>query len=101
MTAYEARPQLHVRNERNRRFVALSFVEAVGQDRHVPAEELRPAYRVAGDSFIGRMKRLFIVLDDDVAVKQPAKAGTQKKTTKRQASGEGGSGSKKKLPSTQ
>jgi hypothetical protein len=105
VTAYESRPQLHVRNERNRRFVALSFVEAVSQDRHVPVEELRPAYRVAGDAFIGRMKRLFILLDDDVAVKQPAKASNQKKTVKRQASGEGAaggsSGSKKKLPSTQ
>jgi hypothetical protein len=85
--------------------VGLSFVEAVAEDRHVPAEELRPAYRVAGDAFIGRMKRLFILLDDDVAVRQPAKAGSQKKTAKRQASVErasgGASGSKKKLPSTQ
>jgi hypothetical protein len=86
--------------------VALSFVEAVCQDRHVPVEELRPAYRVAGDAFIGRMKRLFILLDDDTAVRQPAKAGAPKKNVKRQASGEGtsglgGSGSKKKLPSTQ
>jgi hypothetical protein len=104
VTAYESRPQLHVRNERNRRFVALGFVEAVDQDRHVPVEELRPAYRVAGDAFIGRMKRLFVLLDDDVAVRQPAKAGNQKKNSKRQASGEGASGSsgpKKKLPSTQ
>jgi len=73
VTAYESRPQLHVRKERNRRFMGLSFVEAVAEDRHVPAEELRPAYRVAGDAFIGRMKRLFILLDDDVAVRQPAK----------------------------
>ena len=84
--------------------MALGFVEAVNEDSHVPAEELKPAYRVAGDAFIGRMKRLFLLLDDDVAVKQPAKAGTQKKNIKRQASGEGSSGSsgsKKKLPSTQ
>ncbi len=82
--------------------MALSFVEAVDQDKHVPLEELHPAYRVAGDAFIGRMKKLFLLLDDDAALKQPAKAGQQKKTTKRQASGEGGSGSKsKKLPSTQ
>jgi hypothetical protein len=101
VTAYEARPQMHVRTERNRRFVALGFVEAVNQDRHVPADELRPAYRVAGDAFSGRMKRLFLLLDDDVAARQPAKAGNQKKNNKRQASGEGASGSKKKLPSTQ
>jgi hypothetical protein len=103
VTAYEARPQLHVRTERNRRFIPLGFVEAVSQDRHVPPDELRPAYRVAGDAFRGRMKKLFLLLDDDIAAKQPAKAGNQKKSTKRQASGEGGSGSgtKKKLPSTQ
>jgi hypothetical protein len=52
------------------------------------------------------MKRLFILLDDDIAVKQPAKAVAPKKNIKRQASGEGtsglgGSGTKKKLPSTQ
>jgi hypothetical protein len=99
VTAYETRPQLHVRTERNRRFTPLSFVEAVCQDRHVPAEELRPAYRVAGDVFIGKMKRLFLLLDDDVAVKQPAKAGSLKKN-KRQASGDGASGSKKKAPAT-
>ncbi len=81
VTAYEARPQLHVRSERNRRFVALSFVEAVDQDRYVPGSELRPAYRVAGDAFMGRMKRLFIVLDDDEAARQPAKAGNQKKNS--------------------
>ncbi len=100
VTAYETRPQLHVRTERNRRFIPLSFVEAVCQDRHVPAEELRPAYRVAGDVFIGKMKRLFLLLDDDVAVRQPAKAGNQKKNIKRQASGDGASGSKKKTPVT-
>jgi hypothetical protein len=106
VTAYEARPQLHVRSERNHRFVALSFVEAVDQDKSVPASELLSAYRVAGDAFRGRMKRLFLVLDDDEAARQPAKANNQKKTTKRPASGEGTSGtasSKKKnqLPSTQ
>jgi hypothetical protein len=101
VTAYESRPQLYLRSERNRRFVAHSFVEAVCQDRNVPAEDLRAAYRVAGDAFIGKMKRRFIVLDDDEAVRQPAKANTQKKA-KRQASGDGPSGSKKnKLPSTQ
>jgi hypothetical protein len=103
VTAYEAYPQMHVRSERNRRFNPLSFVESVHQDRYVAHDELRPAYRVAGDSFIGRMKRLFILLDDDEAVRQPAKAANQKKKVKRQASGEGGpgSGTKKKLPSTQ
>jgi hypothetical protein len=104
VTAYEAYPQMHVRSERNRRFTPLSFVEAVSQDRYVAHDDLRPAYRVAGDAFIGRMKRLFILLDDDEAVRQPAKAGTQKKQSKRQASGEGGSGGsgkQKKMASTQ
>jgi hypothetical protein len=104
VTAYEAYPQMHVRSERNRRFNPLSFVEAVSQDRYVAHEDLRPAYRVAGDAFIGKMKRLFILLDDDEAVRQPAKAANLKKKTKRQASGEGGpggSGSKKKSAFTQ
>jgi hypothetical protein len=103
VTAYEAYPQMHVRSERNRRFNPLSFVESVSQDRYVAHDELRPAYRVAGDAFIGKMKRLFILLDDDEAVRQPAKAANQKKKVKRQASGEGGSGSgtKKKPASTQ
>jgi hypothetical protein len=92
---------MHVRSERNHRFVGLSFVEAVCQDRYVPQEDLRPAYHVAGDAFIGRMKCLFIILDEDEAVKQPAKAGVQKKKVKCQASGDGGSGVKKKMPSTQ
>jgi hypothetical protein len=98
VTAYESRPQLYLRSERNRRFIAHSFVEAVDQDRNVPTEDLRPAYRVAGDAFIGKMKRRFIILDDDEAVRQPAKAGNHKKNVKRQASGDGPSGSKKKPP---
>jgi hypothetical protein len=100
INTYESRPMLNVRTERNRRFTALSFVEAVCQDRVVPVDELIPAYRVAGDAFIGRMKRLFIILDDDEAVQKPAKASSIKKK-KRQASGEGGSGTKKKMPATQ
>jgi hypothetical protein len=104
VTAYEAYPQMYVRSERNRRFVALSFVEAVSQDRYVAHDDLHPAYRVAGDAFIGKMKRLFILLDDDEAARQPAKAANAKKKAKRQASGEGGSGgsgTKKKMASTQ
>ncbi len=104
MTAYEAYPQMHVRSERNRRFNALSFVESVAQDRHVAADDLRQAYRVAGDAFLGKMKRLFILLDDDEATRQPAKAANTKKKVKRQASGDGGSGGsghKKSMPSTQ
>lgn len=105
VTAYDSRPMLNVRTERNRRFRALSFVEAVCEDTNPTVEELLPAYRVAGDAFIGKMKRLFIVLDDDVAVKKPAQAGSQKKK-KRQASGDGASTNKKKavpapMPATQ
>jgi hypothetical protein len=93
---------LHVRQERNRRFQALNFVESVSQDTRPTVEELIPAYRVAGDAFIGKMKSLFLVLDDDEAVKQPAKSGNQKKKNKRQASGDNGVLNKKKsLPSTQ
>ncbi len=93
---------LNVKQERHKRFTALSFVEAVAQDSNPTVEELIPAYRVAGDSFIGRMKTLFIVLDDDEAVKQPWKSGSVKKKNKRHASGDNASGSKKKsLPATQ
>jgi hypothetical protein len=96
---------LNVKQERHKRFTALSFVEAVDQDRNPTVEELIPAYRVAGDGFVGRMKTLFIVLDDDEAVKQPWKSVNVKKKNKRHASGEsasGASGSKKKtLPATQ
>jgi hypothetical protein len=100
--AYEARPMLHVRPERNRRHQPLSFVKAVSQDPNPTTDELIPAYRVAGESFIGQMRDLFIILDDDEAKKQPAKAGSQKKKKKRQASGEGDSDVKRKsMPSTQ
>jgi hypothetical protein len=93
---------LHVRPERNRRFKPLSFVEAVCEDTKPTVEELLSAYRVAGDVFIGKLKKLFIILDDDVAVKKPANAGVQKKKNKRHASGDGASGSKKKnMPATQ
>ncbi len=97
---------LNVKQERHKRFTALSFVEAVDQDRNPTVEELIPAYRVAGDGFVGRMKTLFIVLDDDEAAKQPWKSANVKKKNKRHASGEsvsGASGSKKKnnLPATQ
>ncbi len=104
VTAYEARPVLNVRPERNRRFQPLSFIEAVNQDTQPTVEELLPAYRIAGDSFIGNMKRLFIVLDDDTAKGKPAQSGSQKKKNKRQASGDSsnsGSSKSKKMPSTQ
>jgi hypothetical protein len=101
VTAYDSRPILHVRPEQNRRFKPLTFVEAVCEDTKPTVEELLSAYRVAGDVFVGKMKRLFIILDDDVAVKQPAKAGNQKKQkNKRHASGDGtsSSNSNKKQP---
>jgi hypothetical protein len=94
VTAYEAWPALNVRQERNRRFIPLSFVEAVSQDGSPTTEELLPAYRVAGDAFLGKMRKLFIILDDDVAAKKPAKAGSAKKK-KRQASGEGSTSKKR------
>jgi len=104
VTAYESRPMLNVRPERNRRFQPLSFVEAVKQDTQPTVEELLPAYRVAGDSFIGKMKRLFIFLDDDTAKNKPSQSGSQKKKNKRRASGEGSStadSKRKTVPSTQ
>ncbi len=80
----------------------MSFVEAVSQDNIISTEELIPAYRVAGDGFPGRLKRLFLVLDDDEATKQPAKSATLKKKNKRHASGDStGGGKKKPVPSTQ
>jgi hypothetical protein len=101
VNAYESRPTLNVRPERNRRPTPLSFVEAVGQDSTPTTTELIPAYRVAGDDFPGKLKRLFLVLDDDEAAKQPHKAGNQKKKNKRHASGEGPSDDRKKMPATQ
>jgi hypothetical protein len=94
---------LNVRVEKNRRYQTLSFVEAVCQDSTPTLEELLPAYRVAGDSFLGRMREIFIILDDDEAKRQPAKAAAlKKKQKKRQASGEGPSDLKlKTMPSTQ
>jgi hypothetical protein len=93
---------MNVRPERNRRFQPLSFIEAISQDSQPTVEELLPAYRVAGDAFIGKMRRLFLVLDDDEATNKPNKSGTQKKKNKRHASGEGSAEIKKKaLPSTQ
>ncbi len=77
-------------------------MESVSQDNTATTEELLPAYRVAGDAFIGKMRRLFIILDDDEAAKEPWKAGNLKKKNKRHASGDGSRGSKKKsLPATQ
>jgi hypothetical protein len=76
-------------------------VESVAQDSTPTTEELIPAYRVAGDAFPGKLKRLFLVLDDDEAARQPHRAGNQKKKNKRHASGEGSSEVKKKMPATQ
>jgi hypothetical protein len=102
VSAYEARPTLNVRQERKRRFISLNFVEAVAQDGTPTTAELVSAYRVAGDGFPGKLKRLFLVLDDDEAAKKPGSAEAQKKKNKRHASGEGSSGaSKKSLPATQ
>jgi hypothetical protein len=102
VSAFEARPMLHVKPERHKRFTELNFVEAVREDPNPTVEELIPAYRVAGDGFVGKMKSLFIILDDDEAAKQPWKAANIKKKNKRHASGDSASGSKKKtLPATQ
>jgi hypothetical protein len=102
VSAYEARPTLNFREEKHKRFISLSFMEAVSQDSIISTEELIPAYRVAGDDFQGCLKRHFLVLDDDEAAKQPAKASTIKKKNKRHASGDSTWGGKKKaVPSTQ
>jgi hypothetical protein len=75
-------------------------------------EELKHAYHLAGQSFVGKLKETFLVLDDDLAKKvtksggrnqaakavKPAKDG---KAVKRRASGEVPSDVKKKLPATQ
>ncbi len=100
--SYEVRPVMNVRPDRNRRFQQLSFIEAINQDSQPTVEELLPAYRVASEGFIGQMRKLFLVLDNDEATNKPNKSGTQKKKNKRHASGEGSTELKKKsLPSTQ
>jgi hypothetical protein len=118
INVYDARPMLHIRSERNKRYTSLSYVNAVTRDSNLipPAEELRHAYHVAGDSFIGKLKETFLVLDDDIAKKPSRSGGKNKavsgsgskagnkagsKANKRRASGEVASDPSKKVSATQ
>jgi hypothetical protein len=85
----------------------LSFVKAVCKESDPPtADELRHAFHLAGNSFVGQLKELFIVLDDDEA-KRPSTAGGKSKAEKtakagkRRASGGTPTETKKRLPATQ
>jgi hypothetical protein len=102
---------LHYRAERNRRYNSLSYVKAITMEKVPPTyDELKHAYHLAGQSFVGKLKEIFVVLDDDLA-KKTSKSGGGKQTTKankpirdgkkRRASGDVTSDVKKKLPSTQ
>jgi hypothetical protein len=107
INTYDARPMLHIRQERNRRYTSYSYVSAVRRETTPPSfEELKHAYHVAGDSFIGRLKEIFLILDDDAA-KKPSNAGGKSKASKnakagkRRASGDSSNEVKKKVPATQ
>ncbi len=111
VNAYDSHPRLHIRNERNRRYNDYSYVNAVCREPKPTQEELRHAYHVAGDSFVGKLKEYFLILDDDHA-KKASNAGGQSKAAKaakgnkagkgkRHASGEPGDEAKKRVPSTQ
>ncbi len=77
--------------------------------------ELRGAYRVAGSSFAGQLRKMFIILADDhvpdphTPPSKAPKAGGDKsvkdnkpvKKNKRHAADEGTSASSKKMPATQ
>ncbi len=102
---------LHIRTERNKRYDSYSFVNAVTRESPPSFDELRHAYHVAGASFIGKLKQIFVVLDDDQA-KKPSTAGGHNKASKndkagkasgskRRASGDAASETRKKLPATQ
>jgi len=76
-------------------------VDAVTQEQPPRHEDLLAAYRIAGSKFQGRLKKLFLVLDDDMALKILAKGGKSgSRKNKRRASTDGSS-QKKRLPSTQ
>lgn len=116
INTYDNRPMFNFHTERNKRYTTLSYVNAVRREANPPltAEELRHAYHVAGNSFVGQLKETFLVLDDDAAKKQansgggkgkaskaPSSGNKSAKANKRRASGEGPSDPKKKIPATQ
>jgi hypothetical protein len=103
---------LHYRSERNRRYNSLNYVKAISMEKVPPTyDELKHAYHLAGQSFVGKLKEIFLVLDDDLAKKtnksgskQAAKASKPTKdgkAIKRRASRDASSDARKKLPSTQ
>ncbi len=92
------------------RYNSYSFVNAVTREQNPPSsEELRHAYHVAGNSFVGKLKELFIILDDDEAKKSSSAGGISKaakadkagKANKRRASGDTSGETKKKVSATQ
>jgi hypothetical protein len=106
---------LHYRSERNRRYNSVSYVKAVCMEQVPPTyNELKHAYHLAGQSFVGKLKEVFLVLDDDMA-KKTSKSGGSKQTTKpgkpakevrasaskRHASGDTSNDVRKKMPATQ
>lgn len=115
VNSYDPRPMLHYRSERNRRYNSLGYVKAICNEQVPPTfDELKHAYHLAGQSFVGKLKEIFLVLDDDLAKKasksgskaaakatKPVKDSKETKSTKRRASGDGTNDARKKLPSTQ
>jgi hypothetical protein len=101
LNAYESRPLLHLRADKTRRYSVLTFVEAVTQEQPPSHDDLQAAYRIAGSKFIGKLKRLFIVLDDDYAVKLQAKGSSGKFNKGKRRLSTDGPSTKKRVPSTQ
>jgi len=100
INAYESRPLFNFRLHKTRRYSTLTFVEAVTQEPNPSHEDLSHAYRIAGNKLIGKLRKLFIVLDDDVAAKLQSRGSGRGVKNKRRASLDGPS-NKKRLPSTQ
>jgi hypothetical protein len=90
---------MHYRTDKTRRYNTLTFVDAVTQEPAPCHDDLQAAYRIAGSKFLGKLKKFFLVLDDDFAAKLQNKTSGPKKN-KRRASTDGPS-QKKKMPSTQ
>ncbi len=100
INAYESRPLMHYRMDKTRRYNTLTFVEAVSQEPAPHHDDLQAAYRIAGTKFLGKLKKLFLILDDDVGAKLQNKSAGSTGKNKRRASIDGPS-QKRKMPASQ
>jgi hypothetical protein len=91
---------LHLRIDKTRRYQALTFVEAVTQEPPPSHDDLQAAYRIAGNKLIGKLRKLFVILDDDVATKIQTRGSGKSNKNKRRASLDGPT-NKKRVAATQ